>query len=120
MRLASPHYLLLLAPVAMLVWLELRKRTGAVRFSDVSFLRSRQGMGPWVKRLLLAVNAAALVLTTLALARPQRGRVYEETESRGVDILLCMDVSESMSTPDLKPDRISAAKERAEEFVGKR
>jgi Ca-activated chloride channel family protein len=70
--------------------------------------------------VLLAVNALALVLMVLALSRPQRGRVYEEVESRGVDIMLCMDVSETMSTSDLKPDRITAAKERAEEFVGQR
>jgi len=64
--------------------------------------------------------AATLVLMVLALARPQRGRVYEEVESRGVDIMLCLDVSESMSTPDLKPDRIGAARRRAGEFVARR
>jgi Ca-activated chloride channel family protein len=120
MRFASPYYLLLLIPVALLVALELRKRTGAVRFPDVSFLRARQGASRWLKYFLLAVNAAALVLIVLALARPQRGRVFEEIESRGVDIMLCMDVSESMSTSDLQPDRITAAKQRAIEFVGKR
>jgi Ca-activated chloride channel family protein len=119
-RFASPHYLLLLVPVAAFVWLELRKRTAAVRFSDVSFFRARQGPTRYLRYLLLAVNTLALALIVLALARPQRGRVYEEVESRGVDIMLCMDVSESMSTGDLKPDRITAARERAEEFVGKR
>jgi Ca-activated chloride channel family protein len=120
MRFASPGFLLLLIPVAALVWLELRKRTGAVRFSDVSFLRAHQGASRYLKVALLAVNAAALILMVLALSRPQRGRVYEEVESRGVDIMLCMDLSESMSAPDLKPDRISAAKQRAAEFIGKR
>ena len=120
MRFASPGFLLLLLPVAALVWLELLKRTGAVRFSDVSYLRAHQGVSRYLKIFLLAVNALALVLMVLALARPQRGRVYEEVESRGVDIMLCMDVSQSMSTPDLRPDRITAAKQRAEEFVSKR
>ena len=120
MRFASPGFLLLLLPVAALVWLELRKRTGAVRFSDVSFLRAHQGASRAVKAAQLAVNAAALVLMVLALSRPQRGRLYEEVESRGVDIMLCMDVSQSMSTGDLQPDRITAAKQRATEFIGKR
>src|SRR5436309_940273 len=119
MRLASPGFLLLLLPVAAWVWLELRKRTGAVRFSDVSFLRAHQGSSRALKAALLAVNAAALVLMVLALSRPQRGRLYEEVESRGVDIMLCMDVSQSMSTGDLRPDRITAAKQRATEFIGK-
>ena len=120
MRFASPYYLLLLMPVAALVWFELRKRGGAVRFSDVSFLRERQGMSRTLKYLLLAVNTLSLVLIVLALARPQRGRVIEDVESRGVDIMLCMDVSESMLTGDLQPDRLAAAKQRAVEFIGKR
>jgi len=120
MRFANPAYLLLLLPVAVLVWLELRKRPGAVRFPDVSFLRTRQGLGRTLKRLLLAVQTLALVLIVVALARPQRGRVYEEVESRGVDIMLCLDVSQSMSAGDLEPDRLTAAKRRAIEFVSKR
>ena len=120
MRFASPAYLLLLVPIAALVWLELRKRTGAVRFSDASFFRTHPGPSRYIKPALLAVNALALLLMVLALARPQRGRLYEEVESRGVDIMLCLDVSETMASADFKPDRITAAKERAEEFVAKR
>jgi len=120
MRFASPGYLLLLIPVVALIALELAKRGGAVRFSDVSFLRRHQGLARFLKPAVLAVNAAALGLVVLGLARPQSGRIVEEVESRGVDIMMCMDVSESMSTPDLQPDRIEAAKVRAREFVGKR
>jgi Ca-activated chloride channel homolog len=119
-RLAAPAFLWLLLPVALLAWLELRKRTATVRFSDASFLRAHQGFGRWIRYVLLAINVAGLVLAVVALARPQQGRVFEEVESKGVDIMLCLDVSESMSTPDLKPDRLSAAKQRAEEFVAKR
>jgi Ca-activated chloride channel family protein len=120
MRFASPGFLLLLLPVLALLWLERTKRTSAVRFPDVSFLRAHQGVSRYWRPLLLLLNSAALVLMVLALARPQRGRVIEEVESRGVDIMLCMDVSESMSTPDLQPDRIDAAKQRATEFIRKR
>jgi Ca-activated chloride channel family protein len=120
MRFASPWYLLLLAPVAALIWLELRKRTGAVRFSDVSFLRAHRGPGRHLKSVLLAVNTVVLVLMVLALARPQRGRVYEEVESRGVDIMLCMDVSETMNFADYQPSRIAVARQRALDFIAKR
>jgi len=119
-RLAAPQFLWLLIPVAIFVALEIGKRTASVRFSDASFLRAQQGPGRHLRHLLLAINALALVLAVVALARPQRGRRFEEIESRGVDIMLCLDVSQSMSTPDLKPDRLSAAKERAEEFIAKR
>jgi len=120
MRLASPAYLWLLVPIVVLVWLELGKRTATVRFSDAGFLRQQQGFGRWLRIVVLALNVAALVLAVVALARPQRGRVFEEIESHGVDIMLCLDVSESMSAPDLQPDRITAAKMRAEEFAAGR
>jgi Ca-activated chloride channel family protein len=119
-RFASPSYLWLLLPVALLVWLELGKRTATVRFSDASFLRAHQGLGRHLRHLLLAINAAALALAVAALARPQQGRVFEEVESRGVDIMLCLDVSESMSTADFQPDRLTVAKQRAREFVAQR
>ena len=120
MRLASPAYLWLLVPIVVLVWLELGKRTATVRFSDAGFLRTQQGFGRWLRLVVLALNVAALVLAVVALARPQRGRVFEEIESHGVDIMLCLDISESMSAPDLQPDRITAAKMRAEEFAAGR
>lgn len=120
MQLASPWFLLLLVPVAALVWLELHKRTGAVRFPDASFLRAWAGRGRLLRAALLAVNTLALVLMVVALARPQRGRVVEEVESRGVDIMLCMDVSETMSFRDFRPDRITVARQRATEFAAKR
>ena len=120
MRFASPWYLLLLAPVAVFVWLELRKRSSAVRFSDASFFRAYRGPGRHLRKALLVVNAVALTLMVVALARPQAGRVYEEVESRGVDIMLCMDVSETMSYADFRPDRITVARQRAEEFVARR
>ena len=120
MRLASPAYLWLLVPIVLLVWLELGKRTATVRFSDAGFLRQQQGFGRWLRLVVLAFNVAALVLAVVALARPQRGRVFEEIESHGVDIMLCLDISESMSAPDLQPDRITAAKMRAQEFAAGR
>jgi Ca-activated chloride channel family protein len=120
MRLASPAYLWLLVPVLLLVWLELGKRTATVRFSDAAFLRAHQGFSRWLRSIVLALNAVALVLAVVALARPQRGRVFEEIESHGVDIMLCLDLSESMSAVDLQPDRITAAKQRAAEFVSRR
>jgi len=121
MRFASPLYLLLLLPIVLLLWLELKKRTGAVIFSDTSFFAAYKKSSDILKYLLLALNISALVLMTLALARPQRGRVYEEVEVKGVDIMLCLDVSETMKYEDFSPrNRLYVAKERAKEFIAKR
>ncbi len=121
MRFASPLYLLLLVPLAALLWLELRKRTGAVLFSDTSFFRSFPNRGQRLARIPSALALAALALMAAALARPQQGRVYEEVESRGIDIMLCLDVSGTMQAEDFSPrNRLFVAKERAKEFVAKR
>ena len=121
MRFASPLYLLLLLPLAMLAWLELRKRTGAVRFPDVSYFRAHPGLGRLWRRLSPALGLTGMVFITLALARPQQGRVFQETEGRGVDIMLCLDVSGTMQAEDFSPkNRLHVAKERAKEFVARR
>ncbi|HTY07840.1 MAG TPA: VWA domain-containing protein, partial [Candidatus Edwardsbacteria bacterium] len=117
MRFASPLYLFLLLPLAALAWLEFRKKTGAIRWPDVSYFKAHPGRGAYYRPVLLGLNLAALLLMVLALARPQRGRVYEETEAKGVDIMLCLDVSETMLSPDFSPDRITVAKQRAKEFI---
>jgi Ca-activated chloride channel family protein len=114
-------YLLLLVPLAALLWLELRKKSGAIVFSDTSFLSRAAGWSRHLRHLLLAMNTAALLFMILALARPQQGRVYEETEAKGVDIMLCLDVSETMSYEDFNPkNRLEVAKQRAVEFVKER
>jgi Ca-activated chloride channel family protein len=60
----------------------------------------------------------ALILTSLA--RPQRVSTHSETYVEGIDILLLMDISESMNITDLKPNRLQAAQEVAINFVDHR
>ena len=56
----------------------------------------------------------------VALARPQRGRQFQEVETRGIDIMLCLDISGSMQAEDFSPkNRLNVAKERAKEFIDK-
>jgi Ca-activated chloride channel family protein len=69
----------------------------------------------------MVLNALALALLVLALARPQRGRVFEEIEQKGIDIMLVLDVSGSMRAEDFHPkNRLHVAKEVAREFISKR
>ena len=53
----------------------------------------------------------------LALARPQRVKETTEKYSEGIDIMLAMDISDSMLEQDLEPNRLAAAKNVAREFV---
>jgi Ca-activated chloride channel family protein len=69
------------------------------------------GLLPW---LVLAVSL-------LAIARPQQGLRQSETETRGVDIVLALDISPSMRAEDFRPrNRLFVAKETAREFIRQR
>ncbi len=121
MRFASPLYLLLFLPLAALALWELKKRTGAVVFSKASSLRDFSGPARLRRYLVLALNLAGMSFMVLALARPQQGRIYQETEGRGLDIMLCLDISGTMQAEDFSPkNRLHVAKQRAKEFIARR
>ena len=62
----------------------------------------------------------AIIFIITALARPQTMYEEQNTEGEGVDIVLCIDVSGSMTAQDLTPNRLEAAKKVAIDFVNKR
>ena len=71
--------------------------------------------------LLNVLRFTALFVLIVALARPQIIDVSIQTKkSRGIDIVIAVDVSSSMLAQDLKPNRLEALKEVAKEFVNDR
>jgi Ca-activated chloride channel family protein len=69
---------------------------------------------PFLLRLL------ALSAIIVALAKPQTKYELQQTDGEGVDIVLCIDVSGSMTAQDFQPNRLEAAKAVAADFVNKR
>lgn len=69
---------------------------------------------PFICRLL------AMFFIIVALARPQTSSAEQQVEGEGVDIILCIDVSGSMTAQDFTPNRMEAAKAVAENFVENR
>jgi Ca-activated chloride channel family protein len=72
------------------------------------------GFAAWIPRLLRAIGLALLVI---ALMRPQTVSSQSESSVQSIDIYLALDVSGSMRTTDVKPDRVNAAKESLKRFV---
>ena len=71
--------------------------------------------------LINVLRFTALFMLIVALARPQIIDVSIQTKkSRGIDIVIAVDVSSSMLAQDLKPNRLEALKEVAKEFVNDR
>ena len=67
---------------------------------------------------LLRIFALAMII--VAIARPRSSQDMEKIDTEGIDIVLAMDVSTSMLARDFTPDRISASKDIAIEFISQR
>lgn len=118
---ANPKLLWLLPFLLLLVlWyiLRQRKQDAPVVFSDMKgFVKLPKTWKPYFRHLLFALKMAALALLIVALARPQSRESNSTSTIEGIDIVLAMDVSGSMLARDLKPDRLTAAKNVASDFV---
>ena len=78
----------------------------------------RRPAGRWrVARLALLLLGAAGVI--VALARPQWGIVREKVEREGVDVVLVLDTSGSMATPDVAPNRFFLARQALLQLIGR-
>jgi Ca-activated chloride channel homolog len=74
----------------------------------------------WGRYLLPISFLLGISCVLIALARPQIVRERREDQSPGIDIMLAIDVSSSMADTDLKPNRLVAARQVAEQFVNNR
>ncbi|MDH5638752.1 MAG: VWA domain-containing protein [Nitrospinota bacterium] len=91
------------------------------RYSDIHILRRLAGgRTPIMARAPFYFRFVAVALLILALARPQTGSSEVEIVSRGIDIILTLDLSTSMSASDFKPTRLAAAKRALQEFISGR
>ena len=73
-----------------------------------------------LRHLPFLLRTVALCLIVVAVARPRSSTKVERIDTEGIDIVLAMDVSTSMLARDFTPDRISAAKDIAIEFISQR
>ncbi len=122
MSFALPPLLwLLLVPLALLLW-ELTRARRAADLSQPKILRAEADahsltLSPLAPQLSTpsptrarACLCLGLALTVVALARPQWGRIDEPVFDQSREIILAVDLSRSMLTPDVKPSRLERAK----------
>jgi Ca-activated chloride channel family protein len=108
---------LLVAPALLGVywWAQRRRRKQAVRYSSVALLRSvLPTRKRWQRHLPIALLLGALGALALAAARPQ---VSLSVPNARTSIILSLDVSGSMCSTDVEPNRLAVAQDAAREFV---
>jgi Ca-activated chloride channel family protein len=117
---ANPEFfwLLLLLPV-ILVWYvwKRNKQQASLTISSLQGFKTSSIL-PKLKPLLYVLRLLALAALITALARPQTHDISTRTKTtKGIDIVMAIDVSSSMLAKDLKPNRLNALKEVASEFI---
>ena len=120
-----PKLLWLLVVPALLVlrylYVELKDRRPHLRVSSVTpWKKGGKTVLGVIRHIPFVLRVAALSLIVVAIARPRSSTKIEKVDTEGIDIVLAMDVSTSMLARDFTPDRISAAKDIAIEFIAQR
>ena len=120
-----PYLLWLLAVPVLLVarylWVELKDRRPHLRVSSLDAWKAGGSTWlAWLRHVPFVLRIAALSLIIVAIARPRSSTQVEKVDTEGIDIVFAMDVSTSMLARDFQPDRLSAAKDIAIEFIAQR
>lgn len=112
-------WLFVLLPLAIGWYLWKRKQqTATLKISSLNAFKAKPSLLGRLKPVLFALRLLALSAMIVALARPRSVDVNSRTKTtRGIDIVMAMDVSGSMLAKDLKPNRMEALKDVAEDFV---
>ena len=115
---------LTVVPALLLVLYILREVFGRQAHLRVSasapWLKAGHSVKEYLRHLPFALMLLALVMIVIAIARPRSSEKMEKIDTEGIDIVFAMDVSTSMLARDFNPDRISAAKDIAIEFISQR
>ena len=126
-RFASPLFLSLLVVVGLVIFFRLRKKSTSI--IKVSSLKDLDTISPsfmvMVSKFIPVLKIISLILLILALARPQFGDKKINVTTQGVNIILALDLSESMRALDFKQDkkivtRLEAVKIVVQDFIMKR
>lgn len=113
--------LLLLPPLLLWYVVKHKKQTAVLEISNSSGLVKGNLFWTVLKHCLFGFRTLALVLIIVAMARPQSVDVSTKTKkTRGIDIVMAIDVSASMLAKDLKPNRLEALKDVAGKFIARR
>lgn len=112
-------WLFLLLPLAIIWYVfKQKQQTPELKMSSVKGFKVGSSLLPKLRPLLFVLRLAALAFLIVALARPRTSDETTKTKTtKGIDIVMAIDVSASMLAKDLLPNRLEALKNVASEFI---
>lgn len=123
MHFATPYYFIILLAIPAYLWFLWHTRKThtkeTIQISVFDDLKKAQSISfyqylPLIQHILIII---ALILFAIVLARPQQAHEKQNITKKGIDIILALDVSQSMLAEDLKPNRMEAAKQSIHTFI---
>ena len=121
---ANPRYLLLLILVPIIVYYLViisKQLQATLKFPSTDVLKQNRTNFTKIRPIIYVFRLLAIILIIISLARPQTKETSTRIKTtRGIDIVMVIDISSSMLAKDLKPNRLSALKNVAANFVDNR
>jgi Ca-activated chloride channel family protein len=112
---------LLLMPVLIYEYIRRNKKLRAsMLVTTTHFVKSTPGLRTALRHLPFVLRCLGIICLIIALARPREKFTETRNEGEGIDIVLCFDISGSMTEKDFNPDRLEASKKVASDFVRNR
>ena len=113
--------LLLILPI-LIFWYYTNgnKRRASMLVTTTHFISNVRSLKTLAQHLPFLLRCMALIFIIVAMARPQHKFAEQQTEGEGIDIVLCFDISGSMTAKDFSPNRLEASKKVAKTFVDER
>lgn len=124
MRFANPEYLyllLLLPVIALLFFYSIYRRNKDIRsYGDPQLLKAFiPSYASLRNHLTFWLSLTAVMLMVFVLARPQFGAKKETVTTRGVEVVVALDISNSMLADDITPNRLEKAKRLISRIINK-
>ena len=110
--------LLFLLPILIYEYARRNNRAQAsMLITTTHFIQETKSIKTSLIHLPFVLRCLAIVCLIVAMAMPRLKYTEEQTEGEGIDIVMCFDISGSMTEQDFQPNRLEAAKSVAEQFV---
>ncbi|RZK80999.1 MAG: VWA domain-containing protein, partial [Pedobacter sp.] len=117
---ANPGFfwLLILVPI-MIGWYIWKNRVlqGTLKISTMTGFLKVKSSYRFFRHYGIVLRSLALIILIIALARPQSALSWQDSTTEGIDIVIATDISGSMLSEDLKPNRLEAGKNIAVDFI---
>lgn len=113
-------YLLGLIPILILIYIyfEFRRKKLLKKIGDIGLIHNlTPNYSKFLERFKFIILLLVIIFLIIAMARPQYGKKLREIKRKGLEIIIALDISNSMRAEDIKPSRIERAKQAILKFI---